>query len=415
MLLLHVKLKLNMILDREITIKVSSSVIIFKLKSIDISSKMNDSVTIPINKLWKSSNIEINVKCDICGSERKLQYNLYNKNIKKYNIYCCSNKCSHVKNKLTNLERYGDENYNNSNKRIETNLERYGVKNISEVPEFQEKTKRTKFKKYGDENYNNTIKRNATNLEKYGMTNTLFHPDFKEKAKKTNLEKYGCEDARSSDFVKNKRISTTLERYGVDFYTKTDEYCEKLKKTSLERYGVDNPNKSDEVKDKKIKSMIKKYGFISNSCTEESKRKLRETNLERYGFEYPMQVLDFFEKQQKNSKKINYYNEKLYYQSSYEKHFLDYMSELDLLNMVSRGFHIKYEFEGKERSHFPDFYIESYNLIVEVKSIYYFNKYLEKNNSKMNKCIELGYNYLFIINKNYKILNEILKNPPISE
>jgi hypothetical protein len=30
----------------------------------------------------------------------------------------------------------------------------------------------------------------------------------------------------------------------------------------------------------------------------------------------------------------------------------------------------------------------------------------------MKKCIEIGYNYLFIINKNYKAFDEIIKHDP---
>ena len=355
-----------MVVDSHIKITASSKTI-FKLKSIGISAKMGEEIIITIDKLWKNSNFKIKVKCDICGFERYLQYSQYNKNIKKYNTYCCSNKCSHFKNKLTCLERYGVESYNNPDKIKETTLERYGVDNILKLD------------------------------------------CIKEKIVKTNMERYGCEDSRSSDFVKDKRKSTNLERYGFESYSSTDEYSIKVRETSMERYGVESPNKSDIIKDKKVKSMLNKYGFISNSMTEESKNKLKKTNLERYGVEYPMQFLEFFEKQQRNSKRVSYYNDNLYYQSSYEKHFLDYVNNIGIIDIISRGFHIKYEFEGKQRSHFPDFYIDKYNLIVEIKSSYYYNKHINKNISKMNKCIDLGYNYLFIINKNYKTLDEILK------
>jgi len=176
----------------------------------------------------------------------------------------------------------------------------------------------------------------------------------------------------------------------------------------LEKYGVESPNKSEYVKNKKVKNMLEKYGFISNSMTTESKKKLRETNLERYGVEYPMQVLEFFEKQQKNSKMIKKYNDRLYYQGTYEKHFLDYMKSKKLLELVDRGFCVDYIFENKNKKHFPDFYIEKYNLIVEIKSDYIYNKYLEKNKIKKETCVKLGYNYLFIINKNYSVLNKII-------
>jgi len=401
-----------MIVDKEISIVVISSVIIHKLKLLSIESKINDKIILPIDKLWLGSNIPVNVKCDICGSVKKLQFNLYNKNVKKHNIYCCSNKCSNIKNKMTCEERYGNKNYVNIEKSKSTIFEKYGSENYMSTDEFKIKSKKTKLKKYGDANYNNIEKAKSTNLERYGKTNTFEFEEFKEKSKVTNLKKYGCEDSRSSDYVKEKRINTTKERYGFDFFTKTEEYSDKVKNTSMKKYGVPSPNMADIVKRNKVESMLKKYGFISNSISEESKRKLRETNLKRYGVEYPMQVLEFLEKQQKNSKKIKYYNDVLYYQSSYEKHFLEYMDTNNLLDNVQRGPSIKYFFVGKDKIHYPDFYIEKYNLIIEIKSHYYYNKYLDQNISKMNKCIELGYNYLFIINKNYKVLNSILNILP---
>jgi len=33
---------------------------------------------------------------------------------------------------------------------------------------------------------------------------------------------------------------------------------------------------------------------------------------------------------------------------------------------------------------------------------------MKKNQEKKKKCIELGYNFLFIINKNYTVFNSII-------
>jgi hypothetical protein len=378
-------MKLKMLLDSVIIINVKSSRTISMLDKLEIFTKIGDLIKLPIDKLWKKSNIKVNVKCDICEFEKVINFSMYNKNISKYGVYCCSNKCSSFKNKKTSLERYGDENYNNREKSKETSLERYG-----------------------DENYNNREKNKETCLIKYGVINPLLNDDVKVKARKTNLERYGVEDSRSSDYVKDKRKNTNLERYGVESYVNTYEYKEKVKRNSLERYGVDSPNKVQFIKDKKVKSMLKKYGYISNSMTKDSKDRLKKTNLERYGVEYPMQVLEFCEKQQKNSKKIRYYNDDIYYQSSYEKDFLDYLKNIDMLSKVTRGPIIKYNNGISDKIHYPDFYIEDYNLIIEIKSDYYYYKYLDINNLKFNKAIEIGYNYMFIINKNYKYFNEYM-------
>ena len=390
-----------MILDKEIKILVKSSITISKLKKLNLQCKIGDIITIPIEKLWNGSNILINVKCDVCDNDKAINYNLYNKNIKKYNIYCCSNKCSYIKNKLTNTERYGDEVYVNTNKSKKTKFEKYGSETYVNI----DKIKKTKFEKYGNENYNNLEKAIKTNLKKYNVKTTLLSDIVIEKSKKTCLEKYGNEDFRKSDLIINKKKETNLKKYGSTSYMGTDNFIEKSKETNLKKYGFTSSNKSTYIKEKKVKSMLQKYGFISNSMTEESKLKLRESNFKKYGVEYPMQVLEFFEKQQKSGKKTIYYNEKLYYNGSYEKHFLDHSNNIGILDNIERGMLIKYTFDKNIKSYFPDFYIDKYNLIVEIKSNYYYNKFLEKNISKMNKCLELGYNFLFIIDKNYEVFD----------
>jgi hypothetical protein len=395
-----------MIIDKEIEILVKSPRTISKLREIEIIVNIGDLIKIPIDKLWISSNIKINVKCDICQNIKYINFSMYNKNIKKYNIYTCSNKCAVFKNKKTCLNKYGDENYNNTQKRLDNNLIRFGVDNPMRVEGIKLKVKDTKLERYGDENYNNRLLSNKTKLERYGDENYNNRNNYK----LTIFQRYGVKHYSKTEEYKDKVKSTCLERYSVSNYSKTEEYKDKVKSTCLEKYGLDSSNKSDIIKKKKVLSMLNKYGFISNSMTQDSKDKLKKTNLERYGVEYPMQVLEFLEKQQKKSKKIKYYNDILYYQSSYEKDFLDHCFEINLLNDISRGPTIRYVKDGKEKFHYPDFYIEKYNLIIEIKSDYYYYKYIETNKIKLKTAINIGYNYLFIINKKYYLFDEIINN-----
>lgn len=60
-----------MLIDKEIKINIKSSVIISKLNSIGIFCKMNDIIYLPIDKLWKSSNMKIGVKCNTRTRNRK--------------------------------------------------------------------------------------------------------------------------------------------------------------------------------------------------------------------------------------------------------------------------------------------------------------------------------------------------------
>ena len=76
---------------------------------------------------------------------------------------------------------------------------------------------------------------------------------------------------------------------------------------------------------------------------------------------------------------------------------------------------IKYFIDEKIHYYFPDFYIDSFNLIVEPKSWYIFS--IQKNTDlKIAATKALGYNYIMILDKKYdefRILLNQLKNNTI--
>ena len=155
--------------------------------------------------------------------------------------------------KQTKLERYGDENYNNYEKRTKTCLSKFGVPYYSMTETFKQETnfvipdsndiKKIKSKRYGDENYNN-----------------------REKAKQTKLELYGDENFSN----KQKAINTNLERYGVKHFTNT----EKAKQTKLKKYSDENYNNSKQTK----KTKLERYGDENYTNI----KKMHKTKLERY-------------------------------------------------------------------------------------------------------------------------------------
>ena len=71
---------------------------------------------------------------------------------------------------------------------------------------------------------------------------------------------------------------------------------------------------------------------------------------------------------------------------------------------------IKYKFDDKEKVYYPDFYLPKYNLIVEIKSKYTYNCDFNKNISKQESCINMGYNFLFIIDNEFNEFLEKIKN-----
>jgi very-short-patch-repair endonuclease len=223
------------------------------------------------------------------------------------------------------------------------------------------------------------------------------HDIIKVKCDKCNKEKYikfqsylkninnGNYYACCQKCSKEKYKNTCLKLYGCENLFQSTEIKEKIKQTNLKLYNVENPSQNKEIKDKKIQTCL-----LNN------------------GVKNPQQNKEIYEKTQLTGKKIKYYNDNLYYRGTYEKDFLDLCFEQNIKIKNVKGF--KYKFQNKQKIYFPDFYIPDYNLIIEIKSDYYYIKELEKNLLKESAMIDYGYNFLFIINKNYeKFLNLISK------
>ena len=62
---------------------------------------------------------------------------------------------------------------------------------------------------------------------------------------------------------------------------------------------------------------------------------------------------------------------------------------------------IEYKYNLKSRKYFPDFYLPTYNLIVEIKSSYYYEKEKDRNLLKEEYSKKSGFGFIFIIDKNY--------------
>ncbi|MCK9476998.1 MAG: hypothetical protein M0R46_13820 [Candidatus Muirbacterium halophilum] len=207
-----------------------------------------------------------------------------------------------------------------------------------------------------------------------------------------------------------------MEKNGSTYYLSNPEY----KKEMIKKYGVDNPSKLKEIKEKRserlkdteyqkkmLDGVLEKYGIDNISKLEEIKEKKKSTCLENYGVENPMQNEAIFIKSQKSGKKIKQHTETgLYYRGTYEKDFLDFCYEHDIL--ISKGKTIKYKKNNKNKVYYSDFFIDKYNLIIEIKSSYYYEKYKELNILKKRETIKQGYMYIMIIDKEYEEIKKLL-------
>jgi hypothetical protein len=236
--------------------------------------------------------------------------------------------------------------------------------------------------------------------------------DFIYSITKSHDGKYYCKECSYSNGKK-----TNIIRYGCDTPLKNPDIIKKSKETMMRKYGVDNIAKVDYIKSEKSdlmatntkeynKIIMNKYG--SNvSKIDWVKNKKKETTLKNYGVENPSQNSDIFEKAQKSGKKIKLHEKGLYYRGTYEKHFLDFCV-LNNIN-VEKGKTINYLWNNKNKVYHSDFFIPSKNLIVEIKSSYYYGKYSEINETKRRETLKIGYNHIFIIDKDYIQFLEIMK------
>lgn len=314
-------------------------------------------------KIWALRNdIPNRPACVVCGGKVKLRDQMTGF------FKTCSKKCAandigrNIKIQNTSLARYGVNNY----------------------------LKSQKYKTFCKEQKNilgyrpgafNTPENKMSIIKKYGVDNVFQSNEIKNKIKLTNIKKYGVDNPQQNKQIREKTRNTQISRYGQDGFNPV-----KTKETLIQKYGVDNPLKSLQIRDK-----------------------IKETCLERYGVEHPIQNPEIFEKIQRAQQQARYkYKEfimpscKILYCQGYEDKVLDYLikagiMEDDITNVRYDVPVIEYEFNGKCRKYFPDIFIKSKNLLIEVKSTYTFFKEHDKNMAKQFACKNMGYHHIIII------------------
>lgn len=233
--------------------------------------------------------------------------------------------------------------------------------------------------------------------------------------------KWGCSPSPNScPGVQERKKKTLMETYGVSNVSQISEVLKKKKDTWLEKYGVDNPSKAQITKDK-IKSswpeidrkrketMLERYGVESYNSTQEFKDRRKATWLEKYGVDNPTKNESILEKSMVSNSKSEYRTKTLVlpsgkifrYQGFEDKVILDLLSsgipENDIVNGPGNVPKIKYFFEGKEHTYYPDIYLPKFNKIIEVKSEYTWNKYKDKNEAKIEATRKAGFEVEVVI------------------
>ena len=321
--------------------------------------------------------------------------------IKKCNENPNRNEEIKEKRKQTCLQNLGTE-YPIHNEEIKEKIKQTIIKNCNENPnrneEIQKKFKQTIIKKCND--------------------NPNRNEEIQEKRKQTIIKKCNYNPNRNEE-VKEKYKNTCLKTLGTDNPSKNKEIQEKKKQTWIKN-NTENPNRNKEIKEKRKQTCLQNFGTELPAQNDKVQEKMRQTCLQNFGTEYPMQNEEVFKKAQKTSfsyKEYIFPSGRKSKVQGYEPLAIDLLikkyDESDIFLQMDDNFPeivsgIHYFNENdNEAIYFPDIYIESENLIIEVKSTYTYDIKKEKNLCKKEECESQCFNFEFWVfdnKKNLKIL-----------
>lgn len=231
---------------------------------------------------------------------------------------------------------------------------------------FIDKSKKTKKERYNDEYYNNRPKHKRTKLKNHGNENF----NNREQAKITVNALYGVNSISQIESVKIKKKKTKLDKYGDENYNNT----EKRKQTCLIKYNVEHVKQNTDIQDKSSKNSykLKEYNLPSGKM-------VKIQGYENLTLDILLKTFD-------------------------ENNILITNKEIE--KQIGQ---IWYEKDGKQHRYYPDLYIKSINKIVETKSAWTYEKQLQENILKKERCLNMGLNFEFMIFDSKKnIVSEII-------
>jgi len=242
-------------------------------------------------------------------------------------------------------------------------------------------------------------KTRQTHLDMRGYTHPSKDPEIKSQKIETNMARRGVINPFQAEDVKDMRSASLIDAFGTVNYVGLKPVQDKMIATNLRKRRVKYFFQSEEFKEKSRKTMLRLFDVEHYTQSKEFKEKSKKTSLKIYGTEYPMQNPEVIAKRDKNSYKRKPYEmpsgEIVYiqgYEDSALDELLDSYEEDDLLIGVKNVPVVSYIKEDNSRGvHFADFFIQSEQKFVEVKSTW-----TAKFSNVINKLLganEEGYQY----------------------
>ncbi|AHC54936.1 homing endonuclease [Tunisvirus fontaine2] len=269
------------------------------------------------------------------------------------------------------------------------NMEVYGVDHPMKSKEFQEKTR-------------------ATLRKKYDVDNALQSQEIREKKNATMKERYGYEHSAQVPEIMEKIKTTTKNLYGVSCIFMTPENKEKTRQGKLAKFGPGGSMSHPEIRLKVAQTMLKRYGKEHALQVPEFKEKLLNTYRERFNADHPFHTDEVYSKVLKSCykmKEFTFPSGRIVPYQGYE-HFAILLllneghPEEDVVSCHENMMGFLYPDGETKRKYYPDLFVPSENLVVEVKSAWTYEKTPEEKErvlTKLEACRKEGYNTRLLV------------------
>jgi hypothetical protein len=297
-------------------------------------------------------------KCANCDNQIK-DVPLFNR---PEHIYC-SNSCAQSSPAVTTA-------------RETTFLANYGHSHATQSQKVIDQIRETMYKRHGGYTLTSpTLKKrvDATNKDRYGSKYVTQNPEVMAKVIATQDELYGGV-GMASTLLRQKASDTYRERNGYCHQWADPKIQEKNRNTTRGRLGVDYASQSLAVQARNKETSLRRYGFDNPMKSPVTKRKVVRTMRDRYNCDSPMQHPPSREKQQRASSRIKRYTHQgrvFEAQSSYEAFMFGILADKYGLENVFTQFDPEFpDYSFQEMRTFPDLYVASRDLFIEVKSDY---------------------------------------------
>lgn len=275
-----------------------------------------------------------------------------------------------------------------------TNVEQYGTPVAMHSPKIQLEMRENSFNKSGYHHH-------------------FSNPEVKAKKKIDYETKTSYENPGQNPEVQQKMADTYEERTGYRNPNQNPEIKHKIIQTNLERRNVESTLQCPITREKGKQTYFEKTGYEHNSQNPEVQLQRIRTSQEKYGVDYPMQNAEVFVKQQHTA---NSYK-KLITPLGEERMYMGYegvaLKELFITytedDIISDRYGLPeiWYFMDKKRRYYPDIFIPSKNLIIEVKSTWTYGQDEVENVMKRRACLDAGFNFQFWICSDKKVLEII--------